>query len=153
MIKKKLVFKNKLIESKYMNIFLGELKTNSYKLKYLLLLVSKLRSISCSSTVVKSMFSLISSHWNDTRISVTWTYEEQSCKPKWNLCLTAFGLPLHKRRMTQRLLAIQRSIIGKRKRWSQRILLCYGIERCHCYWVLNMVTMCLISIIIFMFPF
>nr|XP_012606182.1 uncharacterized protein LOC105863530 isoform X1 [Microcebus murinus] len=66
LIDKQLVYQNKPVDKKWMDIF-GELETNSYKTKNLLLLVSKILSIPCSNVFVERIFRLMSSQWTDTR--------------------------------------------------------------------------------------
>ncbi|XP_058409245.1 uncharacterized protein LOC131412973 [Diceros bicornis minor] len=66
LIDKQLVYPNKPVDKKWMDIF-GELEANSYKYKNLLLLISKILSIPCSNVFVERIFRLMSSHWTDTR--------------------------------------------------------------------------------------
>lgn len=63
---KQLVYPNKPGDEKWMDVS-GELETDSYKSKNLLLLVSKILSILCSNVFVERVFRLMSSHWTDTR--------------------------------------------------------------------------------------
>lgn len=66
LIDKQLVFQNKLVDSKGVDIF-ADMETNSYESKNLQLLVSKILSIPCSDTFVEKIFSLMSSRCSDTR--------------------------------------------------------------------------------------
>lgn len=66
LIDKQLVYPNKPVDSKWVDIF-AEMETNSYKFKNLLLLVSKILSIPCSNAFVERIVSFTSSHWTDTR--------------------------------------------------------------------------------------
>lgn len=59
LIDKQLVYQNKPVDSKWVDIF-GEMKTNSYESKNLL--VSKILSIPCSNTFIEKIFNLMSSH-------------------------------------------------------------------------------------------
>lgn len=63
---KQLVCQNKPVDSKWVDI-LGEMKTNSYESKNLLLLVSKTLSIPCSNTFIEKILNLMSSCWTNTR--------------------------------------------------------------------------------------
>lgn len=65
LIDKQPFYQNKPVDKKWMDIF-GELKMNFHKSKNLLLLVSKILSIPCSSVFVERIFRLMSSHWTDT---------------------------------------------------------------------------------------
>jgi len=65
LIDKQLVYQKKLIDKEWMGIF-GQLETNSYKSKNLLLLISKIQSIPCSNVCVERLFQLMLLHWTDT---------------------------------------------------------------------------------------
>ena len=62
---KQLVYQNKPVDKKWMDIF-GELEINSCKSQNLLLLVSKILSIPPSNIFIERIFRLMSSHWTDT---------------------------------------------------------------------------------------
>lgn len=66
LIDRQLGYQNKPVDTKWVDIF-REMETNTYKAKNLLLLGSKILSIPHSNTFIEQIFSVMSSHWTDTR--------------------------------------------------------------------------------------
>lgn len=125
-----LVFQNKPVDSKWVDIF-GEMETNSYDSKNLLLLVGKILSIPCSNTFVEEIFSLLSSHCTDARNQCNTDLRRAELQVRVNFTFDCiyFYHYIKEKKAIQKSASNSEKVIGKGNRKNKNIVLYRGKER------------------------